>query len=86
MAETDKAVPAIPADLRGKEKAIPAGYLHKSKETAGIAGIKTNPETCGRKVTHVTCVFLARAGNRECWLLSPLSPQSSFFQILNLRG
>jgi hypothetical protein len=38
MAETDKPIPAIPADLRGKEMPIPAGYLHENKETAGIAG------------------------------------------------
>ena len=34
---------AIPADLRGKEMAIPAGYLFENKKTAGIAGIRPNP-------------------------------------------
>ena len=39
MTDSSMAIPAIPADLRGKEMAIPAGYLHESKGTAGIAGI-----------------------------------------------
>jgi hypothetical protein len=46
MAETDKPIPAIPADLRGKEMSIPAGYLHENKQTAGIAGIGPNPYIC----------------------------------------
>ena len=52
MVDTSMAIPAIPADLRGKEKPIPAGYLHETKETAGIAGIETNPNTRRRK-NHV---------------------------------
>jgi len=52
MVDNDMAIHAIPADLRGKEMAIPAGYLHESKGTAGIAGIETNPNMCGRK-NHV---------------------------------
>ena len=52
MFDTSMAIPAIPADLRGKEMAIPAGYLHESKETAGIAGIETNPGMCERN-NHV---------------------------------
>jgi hypothetical protein len=52
MTDSSMAIPAIPADLRGKEMAIPAGYLHESKGTAGIAGIETNPNMCGRK-NHV---------------------------------
>jgi hypothetical protein len=42
MVDNSMAIPAIPADLRGKEIAIPAGYLHESKETAGI-GSGNNP-------------------------------------------
>ena len=53
MADTSMTIRTIPADLRGKEMAIPAGYLHESKETAGIAGIETNPNTRGRK--HHVC-------------------------------
>lgn len=45
MAEFD----AIPADLRGNEKPIPAGYPHETKGSAGIAGIGTNPYTRGEK-------------------------------------
>jgi|ERR1035438_528688 hypothetical protein len=45
MADTNMAIPAIPADLRGKEKPIPAGYLHETKGSAGIAGIRTNTNT-----------------------------------------
>ena len=45
MADTNIAIPAIPADLRGKEKPIPAGYLHETKGSAGIAGIRTNTNT-----------------------------------------
>jgi len=44
MADFRNAIPAFPAYLRGKETAIPAGYLHEKKETAGIAGIETNPK------------------------------------------
>ena len=50
----------IPADLRGKEKAIPAGYLLENKKTAGIAGIRPNPYAPGRMniAWHVsiTCI------------------------------
>lgn len=38
---------AIPANLRGKETAIPAGYLFENKKTAGIAGIRPNPYAPG---------------------------------------
>ena len=38
----------IPADLRGKEMAIPAGYLFENTKTAGIAGIRPNPYAPGR--------------------------------------
>ena len=44
MPKTDKPIPAIPADLRGKEMSIPAAYLHENKQTAGKAGIETNPK------------------------------------------
>ena len=52
MADTSMTIRTIPADLRGKEIAIPAGYLHENKQTAGIAGIETNPSMCGRR-NHV---------------------------------
>ena len=40
---------AIPADLRGKEEPIPAGYPLETKGSAGIAGIATNPNMRGEK-------------------------------------
>jgi hypothetical protein len=40
---------AIPADLRGKGKPIPAGYPHENKGSAGIAGIRTNTNMRGEK-------------------------------------
>ena len=49
MVDTSMAIPAIPADLRGKEMAIPAGYLFENKKTAGIAGIRTNTNMRGEK-------------------------------------
>jgi hypothetical protein len=49
MADFHKSVTAFPANLRGKEQAIPAGYLHENKETAGIAGIETNPKKFWKK-------------------------------------
>jgi phage terminase large subunit GpA-like protein len=63
MADTNMAIRAIPAELRGKETAIPAGYLHESKETAGIAGIETNPDTRGEK--NLVCHMRLHALEKE---------------------
>lgn len=49
MAETDQAIPAIPAYLRGKKTPIPAGYLTENKRTAGIAGIGSDTFTWKEK-------------------------------------
>ena len=85
MVDSSMAIPAIPADLRGKEMAIPAGYLHESKETAGKAGIETNPSMCGRN-NYVCHMRLHALEVESVWFLSPLSPQSPCFQAFNLRG
>jgi hypothetical protein len=58
MADFRNAIPAFPADLRGKETAIPAGYLHENKETAGKAGIETNPKEFWE--------FISRMHARDC--------------------
>lgn len=46
MPEIYTPIPAIPADLRGKEMSIPAGYLDENKQTAGKAGIEPNSNMC----------------------------------------
>jgi hypothetical protein len=75
MVDSSMAIPAIPADLRGKEIAIPAGYLHESKETAGIAGIETNPSMCGKK-NHV-CHMRLHALEIESVGFYPRFPRSA---------
>ena len=86
MPDFHKAIPAIPADLRGKETAIPAAYLHENKETAGIAGIETNPKKFWKRILAHGLRDCARPKNKRAGCHPRFARRDSCFQGLNLRG
>lgn len=73
MADFHKAIPAIPADLRGQEMPIPAGYLYGNKESAGIAGIGSGTFT--REGTNLVCHMRLHAPEQESAGFYPRFPR-----------
>jgi hypothetical protein len=81
MADFRNAIPAFPADLRGKETAIPAGYLRENKKTAGIAGIETNPQEVLGILFRACPHAIARARNIKGLAAIPAFPAELAFSI-----
>ena len=76
---------SIPADLRGKEEAIPAGYVDENTGTAGKAGIASNGNAWGK-------LFLCRPRERCVYAHSdglgaiPAIPADSLVSITYAAG
>jgi hypothetical protein len=48
---------AVPANSREKKTPIPPGYLFEKKATAGIAGIRSNPNVRREVITRDVRVY-----------------------------
>ena len=76
---------SIPADLRGKEEAIPAGYVDENTGTAGKAGIASNGNAWGK-------LFLCGTRERYAYAHSdglgaiPAIPADSLVSIIYAAG